>query len=214
MNPHDTITPKAPIPLDLPIISAALDGGLMPIEYLQSPITVNFPVWPAAEPGYTYQLVLDGERVPPEKAILESDKAGDVLSVEIPVELLTDGDHAVSYRIFSPNTQYEVFSDSTPLRIDRAAPGTPDLAPIIFPAEINDGLTSDELEAMNNVLPGRIASYNGMTVGDVVRTYWGELEGPLVTVDANDMGLNTVTVNFPRELLEQADGASSQVYTP
>lgn len=212
MNPKDIATPREPIPLDLATIPVALEGGLIPIEHLESPVVVNFPVWPAAEPRYTYQLVFDGERVGPEKDILETDKPGDVLTVEVPVELLTEGDHAVSYRIFSPNTQAEVFSDSTPMRIDRTAPGTPDLAPIIFPSDIQDGLTSDELEAMNNILPGRIASYNGMTEGDVVRTYWGELEGPLVTVDANDMGLNSVTVNFTRELLEQADGVSSQVY--
>lgn len=212
MSPQNDQSTKEPIPLDLPSIAVALEGGLIPIEHLAAPITVNFPVWPAAEPGYTYQLVFDGQRVPPEKIILDTDKPGDVLHVQVPVEMLSEGEHAVSYRIHSPNTLDEVYSDSVPMIVDKTAPGSPDLAPILFPADIQDGLTSDELEAMNNVLPGRIASYNGMAAGDLVHTYWGELQGPLVTVDGNDMGLNSVTVNFTRELLEQADGVSSQVY--
>ena len=212
MNTENNPTPREPIPLDLPVIPVALEGGLIPIEHLTSPIVVNFPVWPAAEPKYTYQLVLNGERVSDEKQILESEKPGDLLTVEVPVDLLTEGEHAVSYRVSSPITGAEAFSDSITMRIDKTAPGAPDLGPILFPSEVQDTLTSDELEAMNNVLPGRIASYNGMALGDVVQTYWGELEGPLVTVDGNDMGLNSVTVNFTRELLEHADGVSSPVY--
>lgn len=212
MNSENNATPREPIPLDLPTIPVALEGGLIPIEHLELPIVINFPVWPAAIPKYTYQLVFDGERVSDEKEILDTDKPGDVLSVEVPIDLLTEGEHAVSYRISNPLTGDEVFSDSIPMRIDKTAPGAPDLAPILFPSTIQDTLTSDELEALDNILPGRIASYNGMALGDVVRTYWGELEGPLVTVDGNDMGLNSVTVNFTRDLLEQADGVSSEVY--
>lgn len=212
MNKQEKVANTAPIPLDLPTVSVALEGGLIPNEHLTKPVSVMFPVWPAAEPQYTYQLVFDGERVPPEKVILETDKPGDPLTVEIPVSLLIEGVHAVTYRVYSPFSESEVFSDPIRIEIDKTAPGSPDLAPILFPANIQDGLTSDELEAMNNVLPGRIASYNGMAMGDVVHTYWGELQGPLVTVDGNDMGLKSVTVNFTRDLLEQADGVSSQVY--
>jgi hypothetical protein len=151
MNPKNEAMPKAPIPLELPTISVALQDGLIPIEYLENAITVNFPVWPAAEPGYTYQLAFDGARVPPEKTILDTDTPGDVLDVHIPAALLSDGKHTVSYRIYSPNTGAEAFSDNISIQIDRTAPGTPDLGPLIFPAAIQDGLTSDELEAMDNV---------------------------------------------------------------
>ncbi|WP_234407512.1 hypothetical protein [Pseudomonas bohemica] len=212
MNKQDGTAGTAPIPLEIPTVSVALEGGVIPVEHLISPVTVTLPVWPAAEAEYTYQLVFDGERIAPEKVISDTDQPGDLLNLEIPVSLLIEGVHAVAYRVYSPFSDSEVFSDPVWIEIDKTAPGAPDLAPIIFPSEIRDGLTSDELEAMNNVLPGRIASYNGMAQGDVVRTYRGELEGPLVTVDANDMGLNSVTVNFTRELLDQADGMSSQVY--
>jgi hypothetical protein len=93
---------KAPIPLELPTVPVAIDGGLLPIEYLTTPVKVSFPVWQAAEAGYTYQLVFDGNKVPPEKVILNADKPGDPLEVEVPVELLTEGAHRIAYRIFSP----------------------------------------------------------------------------------------------------------------
>lgn len=198
--------------LPAPTVPTALEGGLLPIESLVAPVVVNFPVWAAAEPHYTYQLVLDGERVPPEKVIQETDQPGNLLTVEIPVSLLTDGVRAVSYRVYSPFADSEVFSESTHIEIDRTAPGTPDLAPIIFPSEIQGGLTSDELAALDDVLLGRIAGYNGMKVGDTIRTYWGAVDGPLAMVDADDMGLSRVMVRFSRAFLENMGDGQQEVY--
>ncbi|MDH0745397.1 Ig-like domain-containing protein [Pseudomonas sp. GD03842] len=212
MNTIDNSVSRDPIPLELPVIPVALENGLVHIEHLLTPIVVNFPVWPAAQAKYTYQLMFDGQRVPPEKEILASDKPGDLLAVHIPVDMLTQGTHTVSYRVYSPNTLVEDYSGSIPLIVDLSAPGSPELAPISFPTVIQEGLTSDELEAINNLLPGRIASYSGMAEGDVIRTYWGTLEGPLVTVTPNDMGLNRVMVDFSRAFLAQADGKRSEVY--
>jgi hypothetical protein len=202
---------SAPIPLALPTIPAALAEGLIPNDALTTPITVNFPVWQAAEPQYTYQLVFDGERVLPEKEILPTDKPGDLLTVQIPVSLLSEGTHAVSYRVYSPFSDSEVFSGTTPIQIDRTAPGAPQLAPIIFPDVIQNGLTSAELEGLNNILPGKIAGYSGMAAGDEIRTYWGSMEGPMTVVDANDMGLNRVMVDFTRPFMELSDCQTSAV---
>jgi hypothetical protein len=202
---------KAPIPLELPTVPVAIDGGLLPIEYLTTPVKVSFPVWQAAEAGYTYQLVFDGNNVPPEKVILNADKPGDPLEVEVPVELLTEGAHRIAYRIFSPNTQYEVYSESIALLVDQTAPGAPQLGPIIFPDAIQNTLTSSELEDLGNTLPGKIAGYTGMAAGDEIHTYWGAAEGPMTVVDADDMGLNRVMVDFTRPFLELADGQSSAV---
>jgi hypothetical protein len=202
---------KAPIPLELPTVPVAIDGGLLPIEYLTTPVKVSFPVWQAAEAGYTYQLVFDGNNVPPEKVILNADKPGDPLEVEVPVELLTEGAHRIAYRIFSPNTQYEVYSESIALLVDQTAPGAPQLGPIIFPDAIQNTLTSSELEDLGNTLPGKIAGYTGMAAGDEIHTYWGAAEGPMTVVDADDMGLNRVMVDFTRPFLELADGQNSAV---
>ena len=198
--------------LPAPTVPTAFEEGLLPIESLVAPVVVNFPVWAAAEPHYTYQLVLDGERVPPEKVIQETDQPGNLLTVEIPVSLLTDGVRAVSYRVYSPFADSEVFSESTHIEIDRTAPGTPDLAPIIFPSEIQGGLTSDELAALDDVLLGRIAGYNGMKVGDTIRTYWGAVDGPMAMVDADDMGLSRVMVRFSRAFLENMGDGQQEVY--
>lgn len=211
MNAQNTLLPRAPIPLLLPNVPVALEGGLVPIEQLTAPVKVNFPVWEAAEAGYTYQLTFDGAKVPPQKTILNTDRPGDLLEVEIPVDLLVEGAYRVGYRIFSPNTQYEVYSDTVLLVIDRTAPGAPQLAPIIFPDVIQNGLTSAELEGLNNILPGKIAGYSGMAAGDEIRTYWGAMEGPMTVVDANDMGLNRVMVDFTRPFMEQADCQTSAV---
>ncbi|NBB13378.1 hypothetical protein GVN17_27550, partial [Pseudomonas sp. SLFW] len=129
MNNQDNTAGTAPIPLELPVIAVALEGGLIPNEHLTEAVSVTFPVWPAAEPSYTYQLVLDGERIPPEHTISTSDKPGDPLIVEIPLSLLTEGVHAVAYRVYSPFSESEAFSDSVNIEIDKTAPGAPDLAP-------------------------------------------------------------------------------------
>jgi len=212
MNIQEQNVAKALNSLPAPTVPMALEGGLMPIESLVAPVVVNFPVWAAAEPHYTYQLILDGQRVPPEKVIQETDKPGNTLTVEIPVSLLTDGVRAVSYRVYSPFADSEVFSESTLIEIDRTAPGAPDLAPIIFPSEIQGGLTSDELAALDNVLLGRIAGYNGMKVGDTIRTYWGAVAGPMAMVDANDMGLSRVMIRFFRAFLENMGDGQHEVY--
>jgi hypothetical protein len=203
--------PNAPIALALPVVPAALTEGLIPNDALTAPIIVNFPVWDAAEPQYTYQLVFDGERVLPEKEILPTNKPGDSLAVEIPVLLLSEGTHLVSYRVYSPFSDSEVFSEAITIQIDQTAPGAPQLAPIIFPDTIQNTLTSSELEDLGNSLPGKIAGYTGMAAGDEIHTYWGAAEGPMTVVDADDMGLNRVMVDFTRAFLEQADGQSSAV---
>lgn len=203
--------PRAPIPLALPQVPAAIDDGLIPIERLDSPLNVNFPVWAAAVPGHTYELVFDGNKIPPQKPIVGANKPGDILTVEVPVALLTEGTHQVSYRVYNPNTDFENFSGTTPIQIDRTAPGAPQLAPIIFPDVIQNGLTSAELEGLNNILPGKIAGYSGMAAGDEIRTYWGSMEGPMTVVDANDMGLNRVMVDFTRPFMELSDCQTSAV---
>lgn len=212
MTLNDHPIPKAPIPLVAPAIRIALENGLIPIKHLSAPIAVNFPVWPAAQPGYTYQLRFDGLPASEEKLILETDKPGDVLQLEIPVHLLTEGSHSVSYRTYSPTTVVEDFSAATTIQIDRTAPGAPELGPILFPPAIQEGLTSDELTAMHNVLSARIAGYSGMAAGDVIRTYWGKIEGPRVTVDSNDMGLKRVIVDYSRAFLERVGDGREEVY--
>jgi hypothetical protein len=85
-----------------------------------------------------------------------------------------------------------------------------------FPVEIDGGLTSEELTQLGDKLEVEIGSYTGMTKHDVIRTYWGDVEGPGATVTADDMGLQRVLITYSREFLEslgQFNGVVSYTVT-
>ncbi len=149
------------------------DEGLLPVDTLTSPVTVTFPVWDAVKLKTSYQLLWDGNPIGAVKLVQEGDMPGDILTLEIPVDALSSGDHRLAYRLVNLINGVYGDSQSTPIQIDRTAPGNPLIAPIIFPTAIQNGLTSAELEDMGNVLKGLIAGYNDMKEGDVVRSYWG-----------------------------------------
>jgi hypothetical protein len=198
--------------LEAPSVPVALDGGLLPVDALSSPIIVHLKVWQGARPGYTYQLSWDENPLGAEKEILPTDQPGDLLTLELPVNALSKGRHTLAYRTYNPIAQLESISPYIPIEIDLTAPGNPLIAPMIFPASVHDGLTSTELEELGDILEATIASYNDMKEGDVIRSYWGTTEGPIVTVGINDMGLKTVMVPFTREFLQPLGDIEAPVY--
>ncbi|WP_232924405.1 Ig-like domain-containing protein [Pseudomonas cichorii] len=209
---NTSLSPRKEGELDAPEIPAALENGVLPIEFLGRPVIVKFKVWEGARPGYIYRLLWDGWRTGPDKQILDNQLPGDELTLEIPVALLTEGVHQVAYETFNPESQIVNSSEKTHLEIDRTAPGNPHLGPILFPAFVDDGLTSDELENVHNVLRGSIASYNGMKEGDVIRTYWNQVPGPITMVNKDDMGLQRVNVDFVRSFLETIGDIEAPVH--
>ncbi|MFA1028148.1 MULTISPECIES: Ig-like domain-containing protein [Pseudomonas syringae group] len=190
-------------PLDAPRVPAALFNGLLPVACLNQPVQVTLSVWPGARPGYTYQLYFDGTLVEPKKVILVSHMPGDPLRLEIPQQLLREGSHSVAYAIENPGNMVTEFSESTLISVDITAPGAPVLAPLIFPKQTLNGLTAEELESMGDVLTGTVAGYNGMEEGDVIRTYWNKIPGPIAVVSKDDMGLKRTMVDFDRPFLER-----------
>ena len=196
-----------------PTVAISLNNeGLLPIDALTSPVTVTFPAWDAIALDTSYQLLWDGNTIGDIKLVAEDDKPGDILTLEIPVDALIKGDHRLAYRLVNLENGASSDSQSTPIQIDRTAPGNPLIAPIIFPTAIQNGLTSAELEDMGNVLKGLIAGYNDMKEGDVVRSYWGAVEGPVAIVDKDDMGLKRVELEFSREFLESIGDVEAAVY--
>jgi len=196
-----------------PTVAISLNNeGLLPIDALTSPVTVTFPAWDAIALDTSYQLLWDGNTIGDIKLVAEDDKPGDILTLEIPVDALINGDHRLAYRLVNLENGASSDSQSTPIQIDRTAPGNPLIAPIIFPTAIQNGLTSAELEDMGNVLKGLIAGYNDMKEGDVVRSYWGAVEGPVAIVDKDDMGLKRVELEFSREFLESIGDVEAAVY--
>jgi hypothetical protein len=179
--------------------------GLIPVSVLDTPLTVDLLVWDAAKPGYTYRLYWDGAVKGDEKTILETDKPGDPLTLEISTDLMTEGNHTVAYQIYSPFSNVYEQSDIFPIIIDRVAPGKPELSAIQFPPEVSDGLTLTELVQLGDKLTVEIAGYTGMAKHDVIHTFWGEKAGPTATVTENDMGLDKTMLDFSRSFLESID---------
>ncbi|MFK7698386.1 hypothetical protein [Pseudomonas caspiana] len=196
-----------------PTVDISLNSdGLLPVSALATPVTVTFPAWSAVVPNTSYRLLWDKTPIGVTKLINEDDRPGDILTLEIPVSALTEGKHSLAYRLVNLENGVQTDSPMSPVEIDRTAPGNPLLAPIIFPVAIQNGLTSAELEALGNKLPGKIASYGDMKEGDVIRTYWGTVEGPVAIVGRDDMGLQRVMVDFSREFLENIGDIEAPVF--
>ena len=196
---------RAPIPLDAPDIAVAFHDednfGLIPVSELGSNLTLDLKVWEAARPGFTYRLVWDDVLTGPEKIIQETDVPGNPLTLEIPVTLLSEGKHTAGYRVFNPATEYENLSDPFPVVIDKTEPGKPELSAIHFPVEVQNGLTAAELAQLGDQVDAHVAGYTGMAKHDLIRSMWGDIEGPVAVVNEDDMGLNKVVLSFSGDFL-------------
>lgn len=208
---------REPIPIEAPDIAVAFHDednfGLIPVSALDAPIAVDLKVWEGAIPGYTYQLLWNNQEKGPQRIVQSTANPGDPLTLEVPVELQTEGHHELAFKVTNPITGDAVNSAAMTVVIDRTAPGKPRLAAIQFPVEVINGLTLAELERLNNKLTVEVAGYTGMAKHDVIHTYWGDVVGPTAVVDENDMGLNKVIFDFSREFLESiADGPKPVKY--
>lgn len=196
---------RAPIPLDAPDIAVAFHDednfGLIPVSELGSNLILDFKVWEAARPRFTYRLVWDDVLTGPEKIIQDTDVPGNPLTLEIPVTLLIEGKHTAGYRVFNPATEYENFSDPFPVVIDKTEPGKPELSAIHFPVEVQNGLTAAELAQLGDQVDAHVAGYTGMAKHDLIRSMWGNVEGPIAVVNEDDMGLNKVVLSFSGDFL-------------
>jgi hypothetical protein len=200
---------------NLPLLNIAFalnEDGLLPLSALNAPVQVTFAAWNDIRVGTTYQLLWNGQPTGPIKNVQPMDRPGDILTLEIPVDVLLEGKHRIAYLLTNTNNNTTNQSRPTPVEVDRTSPGNPLLAPIIFPAAALDGLTSDELQAMGNVLQGTIAGYNGMAKLDRIRTFWNGQPGPEAVVGEDDMGLRRVMVDFTRGFLESIGDIEAPVH--
>ncbi len=184
---------KTPIPLTPPFVSiASPEDGLLKTIDLNSPIPVGVMVWQAAEPGYYFQLMLNGNLTGEQRVITEADKAGDMVIVYLEEKVFTeDGDYKLGYMASSPDADSHVPSPAISLKVDRSAAGSTILAPMIFPgASFGENLTG--------VLPG----YAGMEKGDVIQTFCNGASGPTHTVQADELTLRPVEIIFGRDFLQ------------
>lgn len=187
--------------LKAPHIDVAFEDGLLPISALIKPVVTSLEVWDDALVADAYQLLWDNKPIGPAKPITEEHQPGDPLTLEIPVEELTEGHHRVAYQVQNPKNGTRFDSDFIVVEVDITAPGAPELAAISFPAVALDGLTLAELDELGGTLNGDIASYSGMALADKIQTYWGVVTGPSAEVDRDDMGLRKVVIPFSRDFL-------------
>ncbi|EPN16222.1 hypothetical protein A259_15086, partial [Pseudomonas syringae pv. actinidiae ICMP 19070] len=203
-NDENLIAPSVAIKIN--------NEGLLPVSALTGPIEVTFAAWLNVMEGISYQLLWDDKLTGEVKLIEKGTEPGTILNANIPVDVLTEGKHTIAYRLTNIENGTTSDSPSSPVEVDITQPGAPTLAPIILPRETLNGLTSEELENMGDVLTGTIASYNGMQEGDVVRTYWNDVPGPMAVVTKDDMGLKRVMVDFVRSFLELIGDIEAPVY--
>jgi hypothetical protein len=183
---------KRPLPLVPPFVDIAdpMDG-LLKTQSLDSPIPVGVKVWEAAEPGYYFQLMLDGVLVGDIRTITEADERGEIITVYLNQNLLNnDGSYSLRYMASSPFADSHVPSSETTLKVDRSPPGAALLAPLIFP-------TASFGDRLIGLLPG----YAGMAQGDVIQTLCNDIPGPAHTVAADELTLRPIEIGFDRELL-------------
>jgi hypothetical protein len=204
-------TPPAP-----PKVPAAIydedHQGLLPISALTDHPRVDLVVWEGARASDTYQLLWNDTLVG-SIGIIANEQPGDPLLLYLPVQLLqTEGVHTLAYR--AVNIRNNTYKDSPAVRIevDLTPPGLPQLAPIKFPEQVADGLTSAELTAMGNQLVAEVGRYTDMYQHDVIRTFWGNTEGPGVVVSKADVALGRAQVMCSREFLESL-GAFNGIVT-
>jgi hypothetical protein len=175
--------------------------GLLPLGMLNKPLRVEFAGWPGIAPDHSYQLLWNGALIG-EIKMTTTEKPLDPLFLDVPVEYLVEGVYAVAYRAI--NTENGVHADSATVRLEivLTPPGLPKLAPMKFPDEIDCGLTSAELTSLGDQLVAEIGSYAGIYQHDVIRTFWGDMEGPGAVVSKTATGLNRIHVTYTRDFLQ------------
>lgn len=201
-----------------PIVHGAIydedHQGLLPVSTLTDHILVELVAWKEVRAGDSYQLLLNGAHTGPIR-VIDAEQAGDPLFLPLSTYYLRiEGVYTLAYQAVA--VEHGIPSESDPVRveIDLTPPGQPQLQPIKFPAAVEGGLTWAELTAMGDQLVAEVSRYTDMYQHDVIRTFWGDIEGPSVVVSRSDVELGRVQVICSREFLESlGDFNGSVTYT-
>lgn len=176
--------------------------GLIKTEDLLADIIVEVTVWEGAKPQDHLQLTLNDLPVGDEY-VLDNPIQGTIIEVKIPTDtaLKDDGIYELRYVTQSFPGGNSAPSPPAPIKVDRTAAGAHQLGYMDFPDEAKDGLTAAELNAMGDTLTGRIYGYTGLSAGDTITTYWGEILGPDVLLTGSEDGNQPIDVHFDKAFL-------------
>lgn len=187
LQEYDFVAPFVPA-------ADALDGLLQAAE-LDNNLIVNIQIWDGARPGYTVELLWDNELVGDVRAIKNTEKPGDMLTLLLdPKYLKLEGPHQLGYRAINPLSQVSQDSPDIAILIDRTAPGAAMMAPLSFPNV-----------TLGETLSGLIPGYAGMATGDVIQTLCNDIEGPSVIVQPDNLTTTPVSIRFERSFLQSLD---------
>ena len=200
--------------LPLPSVPMAdIEDGLLTLEALQNPVIMELVAWVNALPGNSYQLIWNGNLVGTKKTIEEGEVPGTPLTLDIPEVLLNDeGIFKAAYRAVNENTEVGANSDEITLIVDRTRPGGALLAALEFPSVVDDGLTSEELTQMDDILEAKVPGYAGMAWGDHIRSFWGQTAGPEHIVTRAEVTRDYVMLNFDRAFLTSLGDVTEPVF--
>lgn len=184
LQEYDFVAPFVPT-------ADALDGLLQAAE-LDNDLIVNIQIWDGARPGYTVELLWDNELVGDVRAIKQTEKPGDILTLLLDSKYLKlEGPHLLGFRAFNPLSEVSNDSPEIPILIHRTAPGAAMMAPLIFPNV-----------TLGEILAGVIPGYAGMATGDAIQTLCNDIEGPRVIVLPDHLTTTPVSVQFERSFLQ------------
>ncbi|MDU8459824.1 MULTISPECIES: hypothetical protein [Pseudomonas syringae group] len=165
--------------------------GLMPVDSLNRPVSVEVGLWSKMRPGYDIQLNLDGHLVGERKILTHDNSPGDVIYLELDEKFLAeDRSYTLCFTTTNNINQTQEDSPFTSLIIDRTAPGAALLAPIIF-HQVNFG------EALKGMLPG----YADMQAGDCIQTFCNNREGPVHVVEPENLATVPMQIIFSKAFL-------------
>jgi hypothetical protein len=166
--------------------------GLLHLDELSSPIEVLVGLWDHLLPGFYIQLMLNAELIGPIRVLSEMELPGQAISMEIdPAYLLNEGNYHLGFRATNPVNGVTVDSETTPLVIDRTAPGASLLAPALLP-DISVGTPAK----------AKIPGYAGMEPGDLIQTLCNNTEGPSYQVQTDNLTTTPIEILFTQDFLE------------
>ncbi|WP_053388440.1 hypothetical protein [Pseudomonas sp. 10-1B] len=218
--------PQALKPVDVADLLPDIDGGernLLPVRATRRPLPIAIPMWLVSNPSEDdpEQLVVkwDGQLFEDRTwttPVLPAD-----LELEVPVALLGEGRHTLTYEVTLGNGETS-FSDDLSLLIDKTAPvlggqrGRLELVEAADELE-RDGLTARYLDRHGDRLRTLVPAYDSPGSGDIITWYWGEKPDDAERVDSriltsDDYSL-PIHIDFQGEMIRQAgDGVRYAYY--
>lgn len=191
--------------------------GLLRASVRNDPLTIAIPFsveYLVADGSEHVRLLFDGVEVARSTPIGPDDYGLDI-EIDLPASYRTEGAHSISYLLWGGPFDGEIGQGpTTPILVDLTPPGLPFLGRPEFDRDLEtNGLSSQRLTELGNILKGKVPSYNGVAVGDRVT---GMVDGialdPPYEVGAAGAG-GDIILDFPRATLESAgDGRKQFVY--